>query len=439
MAESLRSIELSDGNRDATTSNLRTHVNLLHRDCSHAIASMTKGAPMPAEFGSLQLTDSGAKGAKDEIPLTTLLSSLVAADKDHNGALSRGELSGYLSDLSRSAHHTHSPGHHGHRPFDHAHAHGAHPGQDGRPARPADSPRSTDANGDHGKGVFHTHEDQIIGADGKPFLARGFAMYGWDAKNPKYLDWVANDLKPNIVRIAAHPDSDSPEELQKSIDYLTKRGIVALVEDHTGYYHTSKDGSNMPSEQKLEQVARWYAQIAAANKGNSRVWFGTPNEPSGSAAATVHEEKTIYDAIRSTGNESIILLEKNYSKLGSEPIKDNPTIFGQMKNVVLDAHYYFKTKNTDESLGWALQQDRSLGLPVIIGEFGNYDSGTWTTDSFHSIVKANQQGRVGAIGWALRNDRGANPQHLVGADVMFDNSDHVTPYGKEVEDWLQSH
>lgn len=412
------------------------------RNAITSVAKVSESAPVNGQTAKCR---SNARPTNEnELPIASLISSMNTADRDQNGALSIEEVSKFLRDLNErlrtrpatdSSHQTHAPAYNGHKetstdPLNH-------------PGKPNSeiSTEPTVATGpkeDYAPGRFHTLADQIIGPDGKRFLARGFAMYGWDAKNPKYLDWVVNDLKPNIVRIAAHPDSDSPRDLQKAIDYLTAHGIVALVEDHTGYYRTSKDGYNMPSNEKLKQLAQWYSEIAAANKDNSKVWFGTPNEPSGSEAATVNEEKTIYDAIRATGNESIILLEKNYSKLGSDPIKNNPGVFKQMRNVALDAHYYLKTDNTDASLDWALKQDRSLGIPVVVGEFGNYDFGTWTNKSVESVIKANGKGEVGAIAWALRNDRGANPQRLVGADVMYDNNDNQTPYGKKVEQWLHS-
>ncbi len=380
-------------------------------------------------------------GSNGNISLLDLLKSLLSADVDGNGILSPDELSRFLHLLDANLDEN--------SPAAESGGEGSMPSMPAGDGAEGEQPRASDqgdaAAADHPSagapqdmtsGTFKTSGEQIIGPDGQPFVAKGIAMYGWDAKNPKYLSLVADQLKPNIVRLAAHPEQDSPQDIQKSIDYLTSRGIVVEVEDHTGYFRTSKDGSNMPSQEQLGKVANWYAEIARANVNNPRVWFGTPNEPSGNTQAIVNEEKTIYNAIRGTGNQSIVMLQKNYH--GPQFIKDNPAVFGQMENVVLDAHYYLKTKDTDASLSWALKQDRSMGMPLIIGEFGNYDYGSWTENSVKSILKANQSSAVGAIAWNLRNDRGDKKLSGAGADVVYDNFGRLTPYGNEIASWLHS-
>lgn len=273
---------------------------------------------------------------------------------------------------------------------------------------------------------FTTKDGKIYGPDGRQFTAAGFAMYTHNALNDANVN-QAIAMKPNIIRLAADPSKDSPQEIQKIIDKFTSRNIVVEVEDH-------RSGNKVEGE-KLARVADWYGQIAKANVGNPLVWFGTPNEPNQETKNFVQTEKTVYDAIRNTGNKNIVMLEVDYNKTGVQPILDNPQVYGKMTNVVIDHHMYSSSPNAAEQLQWSLKKEGLSGMPVIVGEFGNATSPTKIEHypSFNAIVDANRRGDVGAIAWAWENPGRPAQAEL---NAMFDPNGKLTAYGEKVKNWL---
>lgn len=275
---------------------------------------------------------------------------------------------------------------------------------------------------------FTTRDGKIFGPDGKEFVAAGFAMYTRNARDEANID-RALAMKPNIIRLAADPVKDSPRDVQKIIDKFTSKGVVVEVEDHSS--------GNKVEGEKLGKVADWYKQIARANVDNPRVWFGTPNEPNQTPENFVNTERTIYNAIRGTGNKNIVMLQVNYNSdkdIPVQPILDRPDVYGAMDNVVIDHHMYSSSPNAANQLKWSLGKERLSGMPVIVGEFGNAtNKKVEDYPSFNAILDANKRGETGAIAWAWEHP--GRPAD-VEANAMFDPNGKLTSYGERVKRWL---
>ncbi|MFN8555336.1 MAG: cellulase family glycosylhydrolase [Candidatus Obscuribacterales bacterium] len=387
-----------------------------------------------------------------QLNLEELLLSLLSADKDGNGILTSDELATFIDRLKALF------------------ALPAEPPPTGSDATTIDgsdtgggndSPASQSGNGDWTDGIaasgsdssdlpfsspepsgnqlpsgnFTTRDGTIYDPEGKPFVAKGFAMYAWDQSNSN-IQRATEQFKTNIIRLATSPDKQTPDEVQHVIDAYTKKGIVVEVEDH--FDGTTQTGAS------LQKTADWYAQIAKANVNNPYVWFGTPNEQhvvNDDQQSWVKEQTTIYNAIRQTGNNNMIMLEQQFGGTGQalRNKKQTPDLatYQSMKNVAIDQHFYSGKPNAEAQLQKVLENATEIGLPVIVGEFGNTNGPRDLNDanSVAAVIRANERQNVGAIAWAWENPGGPVGPNGDG-NAMYDKNGKITKYGAQIQSWI---
>jgi hypothetical protein len=68
------------------------------------------------------------------------------------------------------------------------------------------------------------------------------------------------------------------------------------------------------------------------------VWFGSKNEPQNGSSTISSEHKAFYDAVRSTGNLSMISFDLVSAEVGSNGL--DGSVYAEMRNVSIDAHFY---------------------------------------------------------------------------------------------------
>jgi Cellulase (glycosyl hydrolase family 5) len=295
-------------------------------------------------------------------------------------------------------------------------------------------------------GQFTIKNGQIIGPDGNTFIAKGIAVNAGSAVQDeetilKYFP------KVNTIRLVTGLDGNTytgynktpaevAQETQKFIDDMTKRGIVVEIDDHQpGDRHLPATGAALATEEQ------WYANLAQANKNNPYVWFQTPNEPvpgndKNFVNDAVAEEKGIYNAIRATGNNNIVVAEmaSNYS---ADKITSDPAVFSQysnMENVVFDYHLYDKNPDFIKKrlASTAPITDTQGVIPAIIGEYGNTDGGgTIVTAAGDANLKAVQSSGLGNIAWAFHNGTAKTD-----ANRLLDSNGQLTDYGQEVANYI---
>lgn len=183
-------------------------------------------------------------------------------------------------------------------------------------------------------GQFYTSGTQIIDPNGNVFQPRGVNIWADDGADLSVVyTQVSTDLPGiNFVRAygpnLASADLSSGGHLVTEINYLTSQGIVVMLEDTCCTGSTPVDGT-------LTNIESWYAQAATIFQNNSYVWFESENEPSsGDDADFVTETQGIYNAIRATGNNNVVVFN------GTGNLSVSPSAFSSMTNVVWDQHYY---------------------------------------------------------------------------------------------------
>lgn len=264
-----------------------------------------------------------------------------------------------------------------------------------------------------GTGRFEISGGKIWAPNGSRFIVHGINA---DPVNQGISVSNILALFPNCNFVRwANGSQNAPSYYQNFINQATAAGIVVEIELHQWPIPPPATGSALTTE------ANWYASLASAYKNNPYVWFGTPNEPQSTLgmAAITAEQVAVYNAIRNTGADNIVLLEAGGG--GGNPGETGigaltPTsAYSAMTRVCWDLHYYGWMTNfsTDQNtvnaklLGSAasstgiaaLQPIKSVDgdIPIIIAEFGESTNGSTTDANW-------EQDRIAVTVWALQTN-----------------------------------
>ena len=211
---------------------------------------------------------------------------------------------------------------------------------------------------------------------------------------------------------------------------MTLKHIVVEIENHPWPSPGTYTGA------KLERESKWYASLAEAFKDNPYVWFGTMNEPSvphyGPAeAAITTQQVATYEAIRGTGNQTIIMMELygggNPGTVGAG-FGMTEAAYAKMTNIVWDLHFYgWGAKySTDQATvtaslmgskkgGYGIAAAQSIKgpggalIPVIIGEFGDSTDGTKVDANGEQVISAVLDSGYGFAAWAWESSTARRP------------------------------
>lgn len=277
-------------------------------------------------------------------------------------------------------------------------------------------------------GQFSVANGQIIGPDGKPFVARGINVFLDQADAATILKTFPGI---NAVRLATTPGAD-PAAIDALVKGLTSKGVVVLIEDHT----SSGGNPNTLSGPALAKEASWYAGLAGKYQGNPYVWFGTANEPDNTAdpSAVPAQEAAIYDAVRGAGSNAMVLLEMR-GGFTNDAAQRSASTYAGMRNVAWDTHYYgwAVNQNTDPAAIAKALRDQVANaqsvksadgtMPVVIGEYGpsTTGSGGYDANGLQTVQAVDDSGH-GTFAWAWS----------AGTDALTDGSGGLTDFGQLV-------
>ncbi len=289
---------------------------------------------------------------------------------------------------------------------------------------------------------FSVTSGKIIAPDGSTFAARGINLYagGWTNLDGSMQASAATVLATfpgiNMVRVEAYPNTNNgitaPTSLSARntfIQTMTAAKVVVEIEDHSYPEYTAGDAS-------------WYASLAAQYKDNPYVWFGTPNEPSGSDPDVVAQEVSIYDAIRNTGNANPIMLEL-VGGGGISAEYSDPAAYAAMTNTIWDVHHYGLLSDGSysrdlsaiasdlENEAYWVQGIKSADgtMPIIWGEYGiSTNGGTIDANATQLLPAVQSRPDSGSLacGWNA------------GADALTNGNGTLTAYGNEVASYIAS-
>lgn len=290
-----------------------------------------------------------------------------------------------------------------------------------------------------GTGQFSVQNGQIIGPDGKVFIAHGVDI-------PLQLDvdtLLSQFPGLNFVRLPSGPDVD-PASMKALVDSLTAKGVVVEIEDHSSSDSQNRGGGTgtIFSGDALNTEMNWYSTLASMFKDNPYVWFGTNNEPSEinpatgqtDAAALSAWQGQTYDTIRATGNTNPVMMEMNSWGPGTDKtgVGYDASVYAGETNIIWDPHFYGWLSNysTDQAtvtstLQGIIQATQTFTsadgtVPVIIGEYGNSTTGADIDANGNQVISA-------VLGSAAWDYNAGNP-----GDGLLNNDGSLSSYGQMV-------
>lgn len=320
---------------------------------------------------------------------------------------------------------------------------------------PAQTPCPSSSGG--GTGAFTVQNGQIIGPDGKPFIARGInIMHGQDPSVSEVQNLFTG---VNFIRLAIY-QFDDPNSLASEVNEFTSKGIVIELENHLDSNGANNGGGqgSVYSGAQLANEQNWYSSVAKAFAGNPYVWFGTKNEPPASdPTALANWQRQTYNTIRGAGNNNPVMIEANCDPTNLCNSGFPASAYAPMKNVIWDQHFYnWVTNSSDVNTNIAMIEKMAASLrpftsadgvmPVLIGEYGNSTDGQ-TIDaggdaSVQAVINEGGAGKIGSAAWAwladggdalLANKAGAARSSPYGDEVaLYINTDTVAPSACQV-------
>ena len=192
-------------------------------------------------------------------------------------------------------------------------------------------------------GRFSVRGSEIIGPDGKPFVARGVNVNGyqwvWRRSTVADVDLIATCWGFNAIRINSFlfkgqtrwPQYDNNDDLDGIIKTFTDRGIVAIIEAHNriGTYFEGED---------LDRLAAWYTDLARRHRDDPYVWFDLQNEPGDGgppdAALWIGTHRKLISAIRDTAHADNVICRGVLLGAG-RPVQKRPLLDAAKRDIAL--------------------------------------------------------------------------------------------------------
>lgn len=301
---------------------------------------------------------------------------------------------------------------------------------------------------DAGSGTFQVANGQILAPGGAPFVPIGIGLPDGEA-TLAVTNAAAEPLSSifkgiNLVRLACNTMSHPPSYYAALVSQLTSNHIVVVIENHSTL--SGGRGTN-PTGAALGAEVSWYSALATAFIDNPYVWFGTSNEPPNTTGASgtivtgacTAEQVAIYDAIRGTGNSTIVEMEQigggNPPWMGANNQNGlyPDSAYATMHNIIWGPHFYnwITSYSTDVSVSAAklvsmkglCQQIQSADgvVPVAVFEYGVSTTGTTSDPGGIASATAVEQSGLGQVAWAW------GPYAVLNS--LCDDSGNLTSWG----------
>lgn len=305
-------------------------------------------------------------------------------------------------------------------------------------------------------GVFSVNNGKIIGPDGNEFIGAGLNINDGDQLRQAVAKADCTpllDLLPgtNMIRLNCRSYPTDLNYYEPQISWLTAKGIVVLLDDHSGISQPPYTG------QALKTETDWVARFANKYKDNTYVWINGFNEPGNgnNLAGITDQQVAIYNALRGTGSNAINVLElpsggnpglvgtaaKGYDGKGPMMV----AAYASMRNIVWGPHFYgwipkysndratvqaafMGSVDSAEGIN-AVQSIRSADglVPCIVTEFGNSTTGDAIDADGTVVTDVVGTSGYGFLAWHW--DANSDPNQP--GDWIVKNG-ALTDYGKQV-------
>lgn len=284
---------------------------------------------------------------------------------------------------------------------------------------------------------FSVANGQILDPNGKAWRGLGIGIY--DYQTTSNGEALAQDILKkfpglNLIRMANY-EYGAPAKYAPFTNYLTKRGVVVVFENHDGD-HSVFTGA------KLKEESKWYSDLATYYKDNPFVMFQTINEPG--ANCSTHQWGT-YSAVRGTGSNTIVFLEAGAGGDGNPETLGDTSVYSHMQNVAWDLHAYnWMSKYSRNISVIQADQNRRIAnmqaiksadgvIPVVTLEFGNSTAVTVDVGGKEQVdATLTNPKYLAHAAWGWNNNNVANEAD----NLTTPGAKALTGYGKQVAAYI---
>jgi hypothetical protein len=227
----------------------------------------------------------------------------------------------------------------------------------------------------------------------------------------------------SAIRLNCDPGNDSSDSIDQVVEEYTARGVMVMIEDHSGF------GDNVG----------WYTQMASKYKTNSLVFLETPNEPNTDSGTTSQFQIEIIQAIRNAGFGNPIGIQPvgGYDQSNLDAVISAVGV----NQLFVTPHIYYAGNDPQEAGRYAQNEidgATQRNMFSAIDEFGDaldgYNRDPQGQSVIDAIIAVNQAGKTGAIFWAM--DNGNHPDGTDSAFLTPDGS-QLTSVGQGLQPWLR--
>ncbi|PZM63418.1 endoglucanase [Paenibacillus dendritiformis] len=259
---------------------------------------------------------------------------------------------------------------------------------------------------------FHVSGSLLKDPNGNPFVMRGVnnPHIWWDTESYNSLATIRS-YGANSVRIVWETKGRA-HRLKQILERCKQLKLVAIIELH------DVTGSN--DAERLNDMAKYFARddISTVLKSHSKyALINIANEWGDNGltdTAWRDAYKTAITTIRKAGLKNPIVIDGSGYGQNSSPIKTYGSTLLQHdpnKNVLFSIHMYGKWNDAGK-IGKELKAIKTMGLCVIIGEFGyNYNNGNnnlhCKIDAFE-VMKQCKLNDIGYLAWSWSGNNSEN-------------------------------
>ena len=255
---------------------------------------------------------------------------------------------------------------------------------------------------------FYVSGTSIMDANGNQFVMRGVNIaHAWYADKTEQSIEAAADLGANTVRIVLSDGGKytktSYSEVSDIIECCKRNKVVCVLEVH--------DATGSDSVSDLNRAVSYWIELKnllAANESYVIVnianeWYGSWDDASNWAQGY----KSAISSLRSAGINNMLMIDAAgwgqypaaIHNRGAEVFNSDPE-----KNTVFSIHMYEYAGGNASDIKKNIDGVLSLGVPVVIGEFGNYHSNGDVDEA--TIMEYCTQKRCGYLGWSWKGNSG---------------------------------
>lgn len=279
-------------------------------------------------------------------------------------------------------------------------------------------------------GGFYVSGTTICDANGNAFVMRGVNVpHAWFTSQTETSLKAIASLGANTVRVVCSNgmqyNKTSYSELSNIINLCKKNKLICVLEVH--------DATGSDSTSDLNAAVNYWIEMKNVLRGNEAyVILNIANEWYGSwdGAKWASGNINAIRSIRNAGISNMIMIDSAGWGQYPDSIKNyGKSVFNadSQKNTVFSIHMYEYAGGNASTVRTNIDNALSIGVPVVIGEFGGYHTGGDVDEL--TIMSYCQQKGVGYLAWSWKGN-GSGLEYLDLANNW--NGSSLTSFGNTV-------